>query len=99
MLSLKDQIGNTPLHYCVTGRRDDMLSVLVQNDVDLGVINQDGFNAIQLAAMQNSSSALKVILSEPVLANRYISKLVKKSPSRKVFYSSRISCLFMIMYR
>ena len=71
MLSLKDQIGNTPLHYCVTGRRDDMLSVLVQHDVDLGVINQDGFNAIQLAAMQNSSSALKVILSEPVLANRY----------------------------
>ena len=30
ILTLKDQMGNTPLHYCITGHRDDMLSLLVQ---------------------------------------------------------------------
>ena len=39
-LTLKDQNGNTPLHYSIIGHRDDMLSMLIQNGVDPGIINQ-----------------------------------------------------------
>ena len=39
-LTLKDQNGNTPLHYSIIGHRDDMLSTLIQNRVDPGIINQ-----------------------------------------------------------
>ena len=84
-LTLKDQNGNTPLHYSIIGHRDDMLSTLIQNRVDPGIINQgqlrnialsilikflDGYNAIHLAAMKNSSSALRIILSESISNNR-----------------------------
>ena len=63
-----------------------MLSTLIQNRVDPGIINQgnrlkqiaqssvikilDGYNAIHLAAMKNSSSALRIILSESISNNR-----------------------------
>ena len=53
MLSLKDQIGNTPLHYCVTGRRDDMLSVLVQHDVDLGSLSDSLTNFCNISGSSN----------------------------------------------
>ena len=39
-LTLKDQNGNTPLHYSIIGHRDDMLSILIQQGVDPGIINQ-----------------------------------------------------------
>ena len=42
-LTLKDQHGNTPLHYSIIGHRDDMLSTLIQNRVDPGIINQGLF--------------------------------------------------------
>ena len=42
-LTLKDQNGNTPLHYSIIGHRDDMLSTLIQNRVDPGIINQGSF--------------------------------------------------------
>ena len=40
MLALKDQLGNTPLHCTILGHRDDMVSMLVQNNVDASIINQ-----------------------------------------------------------
>ena len=71
MLSLKDQIGNTPLHYCVTGRRDDMLSVLVQHDVDLGSLSDSLPNFCNISGSSNRkwSNFISFSSSETQLSN------------------------------
>ena len=38
--------------------------------MDPGIVNQDGYNAIHIAAMTNSSSALRVILTDSIISNR-----------------------------
>ena len=43
---------------------------LKKHDVDPGIVNQDGYNAIHIAAMTNSSSALRVILTDSIISNR-----------------------------
>ena len=50
-LTLKDQNGNTPLHYSIIGHRDDMLSTLIQNRVDPGIINQGPLRNIALSIL------------------------------------------------
>ena len=54
-LTLKDQNGNTPLHYSIIGHRDDMLSTLIQNRVDPGIINQGLFFILSELDSKNKS--------------------------------------------
>ena len=59
-LTLKDQNGNTPLHYSIIGHRDDMLSTLIQNRVDPGIINQ-GLSFV-LSETHNNNISQMVIM-------------------------------------
>ena len=50
--SLQDGEGDTPLHDTISKKRDDMLSLLLDNQADVTITNNNGFNAIHHAALR-----------------------------------------------
>ena len=62
--SLQDSEGDTPLHDAISKKRDDMLSLLLENGADIIISNNNGFNALHHAALRGNPSAMRILLSK-----------------------------------
>ncbi|KAK3927424.1 E3 ubiquitin-protein ligase mib1 [Frankliniella fusca] len=56
VLVLQDEDGDTPLHDAISKKRDDMLSLLLDNTADITLTNSNGFNALHHAALRGNPS-------------------------------------------
>lgn len=59
--SLQDGEGDTPLHDTISKKRDDMLSLLLDNHADVTITNNNGFNAIHHAALRGRDLPCSVL--------------------------------------
>lgn len=62
--SLQDTEGDTPLHDAISKKRDDMVTMLLESNADVTVANNNGFNALQHAALRGNPSAMRILLSK-----------------------------------
>ena len=62
--SLQDSEGDTPLHDAISKKRDDMLALLLDQNADIMLTNNNGFNALHHAALRGNPSAMRVLLSK-----------------------------------
>ena len=53
-LLLQDSEGDTPLHDAISKKRDDMLTILLEQQADIIVTNNNGFNALHHAALRGN---------------------------------------------
>ena len=51
---LQDSEGDTALHDAISKKRDDILSLLLDNNADICVTNNNGFNALHHAALRGN---------------------------------------------
>ena len=56
--SLQDSEGDTPLHDAISKKRDDMLALLLDQNADIMLTNNNGFNALHHAALRGNPSAM-----------------------------------------
>ena len=54
--SRQDSGGDTPLHEAISKRRDEAVSLLMDNKADLELTNHNGFNPIHHAALRGNAS-------------------------------------------
>lgn len=50
----QDTEGDTPLHDAISKKRDDMVTMLLESNADVTVANNNGFNALQHAALRGN---------------------------------------------
>lgn len=50
----QDSEGDTPLHDAISKKRDDMLTLLLDNGADICLTNNNGFNALHHAALRGN---------------------------------------------
>ncbi len=63
MIPFQDSEGDTALHDAISKKRDDILSLLLDNNADICVTNNNGFNALHHAALRGNPSAMKILLT------------------------------------
>ena len=54
MLVFQDSEGDTPLHDAISKKRDDMLTLLLDQNADIMLTNNNGFNALHHAALRGN---------------------------------------------
>ena len=52
--ALKDVAKNTPLHYAITNKQDDILQLLLNFGAEISVKNSRGLNCLHQAALSGS---------------------------------------------
>lgn len=62
-LCFQDSEGDTPLHDAISKKRDDMVQLLLEAQVDISIANSNGFNCLHHATLRGNMGAMRLILT------------------------------------
>jgi uncharacterized protein len=70
----RDAQGRTPLHVAAFARRSDAIRALVQGGADLGLLENDRYDAVTIAAVADDEATLRTLLALGASAKRVTSR-------------------------
>jgi ankyrin repeat protein len=97
-VNIQDRRGWTPLMYAIMCRQQKIVALLLkESNIDIGIKNNDGENALHIASRFSSSKILKKILETGIDADTKNNE--GKNATLIAMYCGSVSCLKILLLK